>query len=123
MDSNPVRLGKAVQWQFKLRYKDESPSEVWTKWKQKKKKIANNLKSINGFDKEDDRNWTGDSDLHFDVKILLALRPIKSVIRPRANKKCYWPGSLVMFRFHVKIIALHDAKNKSSKRTWYKRKY
>ena len=35
----------------------------------------------------------------------MALGPIKSVIGPRANKKCYWPGSLVMFRFHGKISA------------------
>ena len=30
-------------------------------------------------------------------KKLLALGPIKSVIRPRANKKYYWPGSFVIF--------------------------
>ena len=51
----------------------------------------------------------------FSRKILLALGPIKSIIGPRANKKCYWPGSLVMFRFHVKIIALRVSNNKSSK--------
>ena len=41
----------------------------------------------------------------FHVKILLALGPIKSVIGPRANKKCYWPGSLGMLRFHGKNSA------------------
>ena len=51
----------------------------------------------------------------FSRKILLALGPIKSVIGPRANNKCYWPGSLVMFQFHVKIIALRGSKNKHSR--------
>ena len=46
-----------------------------------------------------------DDNLHFHVKILSALGLIKSVIGLRANKKCYWPGSLVMFRFHGKISA------------------
>ena len=41
----------------------------------------------------------------FSHKILLALGPIKSVIGPRANKKCYWPGSFSDVSVSRKISA------------------
>ena len=44
-------------------------------------------------------------DTVFSRKILSALGPIKSVIGPRANKKCYWPGSFSDVSVSRKISA------------------